>query len=103
MPIFEKGCVSHHGDIVILKVEIKSGEVSWNKEILVPYDENFTAMQKGTAFPISAVASLMAEGYFDGDKEQHRDYWTKYPKNLSYSDIPFEEFNKKIKLLGLET
>ena len=107
MSIFEKGCCgsgNRHmdGDIVILKVSIKAGGLEWNKEILVPYDDNFTAMQKGTAFPISAVASLMAEGYFDGDKEQHRDYWTKYPKNLSYKDIPFKEFNKKINLLGLE-
>tara|TARA_Y100000310_G_C20605796_1_gene775398 strand:- start:10 stop:1143 length:1134 start_codon:yes stop_codon:yes gene_type:complete len=101
-PIFENGCASRHGDIVIIKVEIKAGEISWNKEILIPYDDDFTAMQKGTAFPVSAIASLMAEGYFDGDKEQHRDYWTKYPKNLSYKDIPFEEFNKKINLLGLE-
>ena len=41
----------------------------------------------------------MAEGKLEGDKEQHRDYHTQYPKNLGYKDIPFEEFNNNLEEL----
>ena len=64
--------------------------------------EMFSAMQQATAFPISSVAALMAEGIFDGDKEQHRDYYTQYNKNLSYKDIDFDLFKEKLDVLGCE-
>ena len=60
-------------------------------------------MQKSTAYPISSVAALMAEGALEGNKEQHRDYWTQYPKALSYEDVPFEKFNSNLKKLGIKT
>ena len=43
----------------------------------------------------------MAEGTFDGDKDQHRDYHTQYPKNLAYSDIPYDKFIKNLEKLDL--
>ena len=72
---------------------------------LAPYQVGtrggFSAMQKATAFPITSVATLMAEGIFDGDMEQRRDHWIPYPKNLSYSHVPYEKFNERLSLLGL--
>ena len=64
--------------------------------------DGFSAMQKATAFPIASVAHLMAEGVFDGDMEQRRDYWIPFPKNLSYSHIPYDKFRDKLTLLGLD-
>ena len=58
-------------------------------------------MQKATAFSISSVAKIMAEGKMEGNKEQHRDYWTQYPKSLSYADVPFDEFDKNLRFLGV--
>ena len=77
-------------DIVLLKVMIQTKELTWDKDAFIlgdKKDENqgFSAMQKATAFSISSVAKIMAEGKLEGNKEQHRDYWTQYPKNLSYS------------------
>jgi hypothetical protein len=43
----------------------------------------------------------MAEGKLEGNKEQHRDHWLQYHKSLSYSDVPFEEFNNNLKKLGI--
>ena len=101
--IFQVGCANKTDskDMVILKAEVEKGPLKWGKEIFVPADENFTAMQRATAFPISAVASLMAKGALEGDRDEHRDYHTQYPKVLSYKDVPIKEFNKKIEILGL--
>jgi len=43
----------------------------------------------------------MAEGKLEGNKEERRDYHTQYPVNLSYADVPFEEFNNNLKLLEI--
>ena len=101
--IFQVGCANKTDskDMVILKAEVEKGPLKWGKEIFVPADENFTAMQRATAFPISAVASLMAKGALEGDRDERRDYHTQYPKVLSYKDVPIKEFNKKIEILGL--
>jgi hypothetical protein len=56
-------------------------------------------MQKCTAFPISTVASLMAEGKFDDRQDERRGYHIKLPNNLQYSDIPFDVFDKKLATL----
>lgn len=102
--IFEKGCGDFDiKDMVIMKTKVKRGSLKWEKEIFVPCDENFNAMQRATAFPISAVASLMAEGELEGNRDQRRDYYTQYPSALTYKDIPIEKFNEKIGLLGLKT
>ena len=86
-------------DEVFVVAEVKSGDKKWRKEKVVKSDDNFSAMQKSTAFSISSVAKIMAEGKLEGDKEQHRDYHTKYPKNLGYKDVPFEEFNNNLEHL----
>ena len=102
--VFEKGCKNPKDevDIVLLKVFVEGQKLEWKEELAVFGDkEKFSAMQKATAFPITSVATLMAEGVFDGDMEQRRDYWIPYPKNLSYSHVPYEEFTKRLGLLGL--
>ena len=67
------------------------GSLSFNKELIIPYKEDFSAMQRATAFPISSVASIMAEGYFDD------------LKTIAYKDIPFEKFNENLDSIGLST
>jgi len=103
--IFTRGCrdknpTQHRTtDLVIMKVTIKGKESSWEKELLIPQSQIFTGMQKATAFPIASVARMMAEGKLTGDKDQHRDYHTQFPKTLSYKDIDYDEFNKNINFL----
>ena len=104
--VFERGCQEDGGvgDLVIIKTLVEAGDISWKKELTVFHErESFSAMQKATAFPISAVASLMAEGKLEGDKEQRRDYHTQYPRALTYKDVPFGEFNDKLRKLGIDT
>lgn len=102
--IFTVGCPHLEGepDIVLIKVEIKAGDLEWSKEIVVGYDTQFSAMQKSTAFSISAVASQMAEGMYDDKLDQRRDYWTKYPKSLSYRHINYEDFCERLNKLGIQ-
>ena len=97
--IFTKGCGFVDRDEVFIIATAKSGDKTWRQEKVIKSDEQFSAMQKATAFPISAVAALMAEGVFDGKKSQCKDYYTEYSKNLSYADIPFEKFNKNLNIL----
>ena len=103
LQIFKKGCASATGssDIVILKVFIKSGDIEWNKEILVPYDLTFSAMQKATAFSAASVASQLAKGTLEGGQEQHRDYWVNFPKALSYKHINYQDFCNDMRKLGI--
>ena len=49
--------------------------------------------------PEGRVAKLMAEGEMEGNKEQHRDYFTQFPKCLGYSDVPYDKFTKNLKQL----
>ena len=100
--IFTKGCENKTGDIVLLKVEVNGGDVTWKKEIIVGYDMQFSAMQKATAFSISSVAKLMAEGFFDERKTQNRGGDLTLPVVLNYSDVPFDEFNDNLKQLGIQ-
>jgi saccharopine dehydrogenase-like NADP-dependent oxidoreductase len=90
--LFQVGCSGSEKDLVIIKVLITTGgeeETPLNKEIVVDSDDNLSAMQKATAFPISAVASIMAEGKLDG------------LSSVSYGDIPQKEFNQKLSDLGI--
>jgi len=100
--IFVSGCGFADKDEVFVVAQARGGDKTWRKEKVVRSDDNFSAMQKATAFPITSVAALMAEGVFDGQKEQHRDYYTYYPKDLSYSDIPFDQFKENLRVLGIE-
>ncbi len=95
-------CENHTGDVVLLKVEVSGGNVTWKKEIIVGYDLQFTAMQKSTAFSISSVAKLMAEGFFDERKVQNRGGDISLPIVLNYSDVPFDKFNENMKELGIQ-
>ena len=87
-------------DEVIILAKVHKGNKSWIKEKLVKSDDQFSAMQKATAFPISSVAAMMANGKLEGNKDQHRDYWTQYPKALSYEHVPFKEFDANLKKLN---
>ena len=100
--IFVEGCGMANRDEVIVVAKVDGGDKTWRREILIKSNEMFSAMQQATAFPISSVAALMAEGVFDGNKEQHRDYYTQYNKNLSYKDIDFDLFKEKLDVLGCE-
>ena len=99
--IFLEGCGTTNKDEVIIFAEVKRGNRTWREEKVVKADEKFTAMQKATAFSISSVAAIMGQGKLEGNKEQHRDYWTQYSKCLSYEDVPFDEFNKNLSILGI--
>ena len=59
-------------------------------------------MQKSTAFSISSVAKLMAEGFFDERKVQNRGGDISLPIVLNYSDVPFDKFNENMKELGIQ-
>ena len=37
--VFKKGCTNPHGDIVLLKVRVESGDLAWDKEIIVGMDK----------------------------------------------------------------
>jgi len=94
--IFVNGCGYADKDEVIVVAKVRKANKTWYKEKLIRSDDQFSAMQKATAFPISCVASLMAEGKMEGDREQHRDYHTQYPKALSYADVPYQEFEGRL-------
>jgi saccharopine dehydrogenase (NAD+, L-lysine-forming) len=87
-------------DAVIIMVEVNNESgLAWKKEHVIECDSKFSAMQKCTAFPISTVASMMAEGVFDDRKDERRGYFINLPNNLVYSDIPFNVFDKKLNRL----
>jgi len=105
LQIFKNGCETHDpfmsGDIVLIKAIVKAGDITWDKEVIVGYDQKFSAMQKATAFSISSIAALMAEGLLEGNKDEHRDYHTQYSKSLAYNDVPFDKFEENLKKLGI--
>lgn len=100
--VFKKGCCSSNGDIVLIKSEVVGGDLKWKKEIIVGYDNKFSAMQKSTAFSISSVAALMAEGIFDERTVQNRGGDVKLPVVLNYKDIPYDKFVKNLEKLDLK-
>jgi lysine 6-dehydrogenase len=102
--VFGEGCRDSQnvGDYVILKVIVGADEVTWDKELLVVSDTEFSAMQKATAFPLASVASLMAEGLLEGNKDEMRGYYTQYSKVLRYCDVPFGKFSKRLEDLGIK-
>ena len=89
--IFEKGCNTDDNDIIIVRAVVELGSVSWKKEFIIYSDEKFTAMQKATAFSLSAAADLIARGKISTDTH-----------SINYRDIPFELFLKNLNLLGIE-
>ena len=100
--LFINGCPeTEHGDRVLIHVNAENGPLKWKQYIEVLSDDKFSAMQKATAFSISSVAAIMAEGKLEGNKAQHRDYWEQYSPCLSYEDVPFLEFNNNLNKLGI--
>jgi saccharopine dehydrogenase-like NADP-dependent oxidoreductase len=97
--VFVTGCGYANKDEVFIIAKVHKDNRSWVEEKVIKSDDKFSAMQKATAFPISCVASLMAEGRMEGKKDQHRDYWTQYSKALTYADVPFGEFNRRVESL----
>ena len=88
--IFKKGCPPQPwGDVVMIKVKVLGENLSFNKELIVTHNKEFSAMQRATAFPISSVASIMAEGHFDN------------LKSVAYKDIPFDKFSKNLDSIGI--
>ena len=84
-------------DVIIIMVDVKNDSgLTWSKEHVIECDDKFSAMQKCTAFPISVIASMMAEGVFDDRKDERRGYYINLPNTLTYSDIPFDNFNKML-------
>jgi len=99
--IFVEGCGQCDKDEVIVIAKVEKDNKTWKEEKLVRSDDRFSAMQKATAFPISTVASLMAEGYFDDRTVHNRGGDKKLPLVLSYADVPHDEFNKRLETLGI--
>ena len=101
--ILKNGCAYEAGspDFVIIKVVIKAGDVSWDKEIIIPYDLTFSAMQKATAFSVASIAAQLAEGTLEGRMEQRRGYWLDFPKTLSYKHVNYDELKNSLKELEI--
>ena len=100
--IFVDGCGYADKDEVIVIAKVKKANKIWYKEKLIKSDERFSAMQKATAFSISAVAAIMANGEMEGNKEKRGDYWIQYDKSLSYADVPFDKFYYNLNKLGID-
>lgn len=73
-------CPEINQDQVLIVVQVDA----WSKVRHILHDEHWTAMQKATAFPVAAVAAIMAEGKLD------------HKKSLDYSDVPYEDFCDKL-------
>lgn len=78
-------------DIVIVKCQVKSGNTTWDKEVLIDSNDRFSAMQRATGFSIAAVADLIVSG----DVEPSGNH-------LKYADIPFEKFANRLTYLGID-
>jgi len=73
-----------HDDQVLMMVSVNGETHGWK----VLHDENWTAMQKATAFPAASVAALVASGEFD-----HKIIPT-------YGDIPFDKMQANLDKIG---
>ncbi len=78
-------CGTTKQDIVLMQVQLE-GKEKWATQI--PCDNTWTAMQKATAFPAAAIASLMAT------KELEPNVVHKY------LDIPLNGFNEELEKIG---
>lgn len=87
--ILEFSSRQHHRDVVIIHVVASHGDVRTSKTIRVVPTDQFSAMQRATAFPIASVADIMISGVLDE---------IKYP---TYADVPLGSFNGNLtKLLA---
>jgi saccharopine dehydrogenase-like NADP-dependent oxidoreductase len=99
--IFES-CGAALRDVVLMTAKVTGGDVTWYKENAIFSDDKFSAMQKCTAYPISAVAYLIGTGWFDGAKHVHHDCKELYTNVLRYHDVPYGEFIPLLEKLGLD-
>ena len=99
--IFEKGCAGDKNDkdLVILRSEVTSGDITTVYEKVVHSSDKFSAMQRATAFSISAMASIMGKGDLDNRTIQNRGGDKKLPYSLGYSDTPYEKFESALNSL----
>jgi saccharopine dehydrogenase-like NADP-dependent oxidoreductase len=72
-------------DRVFLRIKVDD----WVSESVIENDDDWSAMQKGTAFPTAAVAMLMAAGEMDS-----------FGPVLNYSHIPLEKFIDNLHNIG---
>ena len=86
---FEKlishACPKTTSDRVFLRIRVDD----WVSESIIESDDEWSAMQKGTAFPTAAVAILMAAGELDDDGPV-----------LDYSHIPLDKFKDNLYKIG---
>lgn len=92
--VFEKGCRGDKGDtdLVIIRAEVQAGDITRVYEKVVRSCNNFSAMQRATAYSISSMASVMATGKLDERYDERRGYKTRLPLSLGYRDVPYTEF-----------
>lgn len=79
----KRACSETRDDFILMAIEI-DGKLFTHK---IDCDETWTAMQKSTAFPTAAAASIMAES-------------SDLPNVMNYSHLPLEEYSKKIEMIG---
>tara|TARA_B100000029_G_scaffold148668_1_gene143920 strand:+ start:2884 stop:3978 length:1095 start_codon:yes stop_codon:yes gene_type:complete len=88
--IFIKNCtMKSEEDCVLIYIAIDEKI----QEMLVPPDQNFSAMQRCTGYGVACAASLIGEGVYD--KEFSR-------QPIKHGDIIFEDFNSKMDALVVE-
>jgi saccharopine dehydrogenase-like NADP-dependent oxidoreductase len=105
--ILDRGCSPDLStDIVVLAATVGAWPLQWKHWTIIEAEDktpeiHFTAMQKATAYPISAIASLLADGILDRErrKVERRGCYEHPSPVLSYKDIPFDNFRKKLFIL----
>lgn len=83
----ENTCGWNDEDVVIMTVGVDNEEWFY----IIEADENWTAMQKGTAFPAAAVAYLI------GNRQIKMNTYVG-----TYADIPISEFKVLLNAIGIE-
>lgn len=85
--VFNYSNEQHDHDMVIMYVIANRGDLSVTKTLNVAYGDNFSAMQRATAFPTASVADIIASGCLD-----EINY-------LTYADVPLGKFNDSLSRL----
>ena len=91
--IFLKGCHNLGKDIVIVSCSVSKGDMEWKKEFVIKCDQ-FSAMQKGTAFSLAAAADTMIydESSNIARSNMHR----------TYKDVNFTQFKDNMNKMGID-
>jgi|LULM01.1.fsa_nt_gb saccharopine dehydrogenase-like NADP-dependent oxidoreductase len=81
--IFSEACKATRNineDLVVMRVSIDE----WVEEKVINSDLKWSAMQKATAFPTAAIATIIGDGSLDSHRV------------LSYENIPYKKFSKML-------